>query len=276
MINQFFLVTALFVFFAHNESSSLLMVNQILSTKDTLIDVGGHKLHFVVTKAGEPTILLEAGGGADASQWKEIQHKLANETNATIISYDRAGFGKSELPGVPYNLKKEVQDLHKGLQSLGVTKIILAGHSYGAFLNQAYQFIYPKTVTAIILADPNNVEFVDSIGFDMLTRISFDTTKPLSITQKADVRQTIAFRNTIKALRDMPFSGNIPITVISAGKEWWPFPQWNRWWKNSHQAIANTAQNRTLIIADGSAHNIPKERPDVIADAIMKVLKKSP
>ena len=261
--------------FPHCGSASLFKVSQIHSTKATLIDVGSHKLHFVVIKAGEPVILLEAGGGADATQWEEIQQKLSNETNATVISYDRAGYGKSELPNTPYDIKKEIQDLRKCLHTLGVNKIILVAHSYGAFLSQAYQFMYPESVREIILADPNSVIFVDSIGVKILMQIPFDTTKPLTITQKADVRQTIAFQNTIETLRGMPYSNNIPITVISAGKEWWPLPQWNRWWRNSQQSIINLSQNGTFIIAEGSAHNIPKERPEIIVGAIRKALNKT-
>ena len=274
MVKIFFTGLLLFLLFANDDSASLFVKNQIPQTKDTLINVGDHKLHFVITKKAAPTILLESGGGADASQWEGIQQKLANETNATIISYDRAGYGKSELPNTLYNLKTEVQDLHKCLEILGINKIILVGHSYGAFLNQAYQFMFPENVMALILVDPNNVTFVDSIGVKILTQIPFDTTKPLSITQKADVRQTIAFPNTIESLRRMPYSTDIPITVISAGNDWWPFPQWNKWWKNSHQSMVNVSKKRKLIKAEGAAHNIPKERPDVIINAIIEIIKK--
>ena len=274
MIKHFFIGTLLFFLIVPGEGGSSILINQVPHTKDSFINVGDHKLHFVVTKAGEPTILLEAGGGADASQWEGIQQKLANETNATIISYDRAGYGKSELPHTPYSIKKEVQDLHKCLNILGVKKIILVAHSYGAFLSQAYQFMYPENVSAIILADPNTVTFVDSIGVKMLMIIPFDTTKSLSIAQKADVRQTIALPNTIETIREMPFLKNIPVTVISAGKDWWPFPPWNNWWRNSHLSIVNASENRKLIKAEGSAHNIPKERPDLIVNLILEMLKK--
>jgi len=273
MKKKFFIGTLLFLQYTHNYKTLPLTINQIHHSKDTLIDIGDHKLHFVITKAGEPTILLEAGGGADASQWVEIQQKLAKETNATIISYDRAGYGKSELPNNSYDIKREAQDLNRCLNALGVHKIILVGHSYGAFLNQAYQFMYPENIQVIILADPNNIAFVDSVGIRILMRIPFDTTKALSIPQKAAVRQTIALPHTIETLRGMPFSGKIPITVISAGNDWWPFPQWNRWWKNSHQSIVNASHNRKLLRAEGSAHNIPKERPDVIVSAIIEMLK---
>jgi pimeloyl-ACP methyl ester carboxylesterase len=245
----------------------------ISTRKDTLIVVGGHKLHFVITKAGEATILLEAGGGANASQWKEVQQEIAKQVNVTVISYDRAGYGQSELIDTPYDLKEEVKDLHTCLDALGVGKIILVSHSYGAFLSQGYQFLYPENVEGIILADPNNIRFVDSIGFKILMTIPFDTTKPLSISQRADVRQTIAFKRTIETLRGMPFSKKIPITVISAGKDWWPLPKWNRWWKDSHQVFVGESKNRKLITAERSAHNIPKESPGVIVDAIMEMLK---
>jgi len=272
MIKRFFPGILLFAFI-QSINSSPGIVDTSPFTNDTLIDAGGHKMHFVVIKAGEPTILLEAGGGDDASQWETVQRKLSTETNATIISYDRAGFGKSELPGTAYDIRKEAQDLHYCLGLLGTRKLILVAHSYGAFLTQAYQFMYPLAITAIILADPNTVPFVDSIGFAMLTRISFDTTKPLSNTQKADVRQTIAFRSTIETLREMPFSKNIPLTILSAEKDWWPLPQWNQWWKNSHQSIVSSAPNRALIIAKGSSHNVPQEQPGVIVDAIINILK---
>jgi pimeloyl-ACP methyl ester carboxylesterase len=274
MIKSFFIGLLLFFSFVHRDRGSSFIIDQVSGTKDTLIDVGDHKLHFVITKKGEPTILLESGGGADASQWEGIQQKLANETNVTVISYDRAGYGKSELPNTSYSLKTDVQDLHKCLKTLGINKIVLVGHSYGAFLSQAYQFMYPENVRAIILADPNNVTFVDSIGIRILMQIPFDTTKPLSIIQKADVRQTIALPNTIETLREMPYSNDIPITIISAGKDWWPFPKWNKWWKNSHQLIVNASKKGILIKAEGSAHNIPKERPDIIVNAIMETIKK--
>ena len=164
MKNLILLAAVLFVVVQGNRATSTAR-NLLPAIKDTLIDVGGHKLHFVIKNAGALTVLLEAGGGADASQWDSVQQKLARETRASIISYDRAGFGKSELPNVAYDIKKEVQDLHKCLKSLGVNKLVLVGHSYGALLIQGYQFMYPGNIAEIILVDPNNVTFVDSMMF---------------------------------------------------------------------------------------------------------------
>lgn len=250
--------------------SSVTVVQVII--KDTMIRVRDHSLHFIITGAGKSTILLEAGGGLDASQWETVQQKLSKQTGATIISYDRAGFGSSELPADSYDIKKEMQDLHHCLTGMGVGKLLLVGHSYGAFLNQAYQFMYPEELMGIVLADPNNTIFVDSIGVKFLMNIPFDTTKELTKRQKADVRQIIAFPNTIETVKTMPFSASIPITIITAGKDWWPFPLWNRMWRNSHQLLVNVSPNRILLRADASGHDIPKEQPDIIVEAILQIL----
>ena len=71
-----------------------------LSVIDTLVSVGGNRLHFQVIEGGSPAILLEAGGGMDLTAWADLAPRLARETGATVISYDRAGFGESDLPEI--------------------------------------------------------------------------------------------------------------------------------------------------------------------------------
>jgi len=64
-------------------------------TIDTLIDVGGYKLHFNIIKGKGIPILFDAGGGEDATTWKKIIQPIAERTATTLITYHRAGFGKS-------------------------------------------------------------------------------------------------------------------------------------------------------------------------------------
>ena len=62
------------------------------------VDVGTHKLHVVLTEAtSEYTIVLESGGGKYATAYQEIQDALAKRTGVRVMSYDRSGFGQSEL-----------------------------------------------------------------------------------------------------------------------------------------------------------------------------------
>jgi pimeloyl-ACP methyl ester carboxylesterase len=65
-----------------------------------LITNRSHQLAFYVTPGKLPAIVLDSGGGLDASYWKNLVPTVAASTGSEIITYDRAGLGASdEVPG---------------------------------------------------------------------------------------------------------------------------------------------------------------------------------
>ena len=63
------------------------------------VDVGGRTMHLVCvgpTDTGEPTILLEAGGGGDYLTWAEILPVM--QSTHRLCAYDRAGLGSLSRP----------------------------------------------------------------------------------------------------------------------------------------------------------------------------------
>src|SRR5215472_7101495 len=84
------------------------------AVRNTLVDVGGFRLHFRITDGRSPAIVLESGGGADSSEWSALQPELNRRTGLAVVSYDRAGFGDSDLPSTSYNAIEEVAGLRKG------------------------------------------------------------------------------------------------------------------------------------------------------------------
>ena len=64
---------------------------------DTIIDVGDYHMHFIIKKGKGNPIVFESGSGNDATIWKDIVNPIADKTDATIIRYDRIGFGKSSI-----------------------------------------------------------------------------------------------------------------------------------------------------------------------------------
>ena len=64
---------------------------------EKLVDVGGYKMNFHIIEGEGTPILFESGAGDDGTVWKEIVQDVHEVTGTTIISYDRSGFGKSEL-----------------------------------------------------------------------------------------------------------------------------------------------------------------------------------
>jgi pimeloyl-ACP methyl ester carboxylesterase len=73
---------------------------------DTLVDVGGYKLHFHVVKGIGTPVVFESGGGDDGSVWQPLVIDLRKKLNAPLITYDRAGFGKSGIDTSGLNIIK--------------------------------------------------------------------------------------------------------------------------------------------------------------------------
>ena len=241
---------------------------------DTLIHTGDQNLHFRIASGRLPAIVLESGGGADASEWAGLLPQLAETTRSAVVSYDRAGFGGSDLPSRPYDVRRELAALHAALQQLSLAdSVIIVGHSYGGLLAQIYAHEYSKTVLGLVLVDPNTVDFVDAVGgaSSPLLAVPFDTTRPLSRIEMAGKRQVDAFPQTVDVARRSSPSTNLPIVVITAGDPFWPTDAANRAWRAAHEALARGTR-RWLVIATGAGHQIPAARPDLIIAAVAKLL----
>ncbi len=88
-------------------------------TIDTLVNVGNHQLHFKIIKGTGMPILFESGNGDDGTVWEKLLKPLYDSTGATLITYDRAGLGLSEIGTLNISFKKEIKDLEGGLNKLG-------------------------------------------------------------------------------------------------------------------------------------------------------------
>jgi len=243
------------------------------STADEMLDVGGTRLHFRLTPGCGTTILLEAGGGLDSSQWSALQQQLSDATGAAVVSYDRAGFGASDLPKGAFSLEDQVSWLHRGLLKLHVPPdTVLVSHSYGAFLTQLYVKSYARSVKAVVLIDPNTVAFIDSIGGPQNIPVEIPADMPRKQAQ-ATARMRDSMFETLQAARQAPLPADIPVTVIAAGKSWMPSEDWNRKFDAARKGIVNGFANRTLVVAEGSGHMITQERPDIVLSTVESVVK---
>jgi pimeloyl-ACP methyl ester carboxylesterase len=251
--------------------------------RDTLIDVGGYRLHFRIAagQADRPVVVLDAGGGLDADEWRSLQPRLARVTGATVVSYDRAGFGSSDLPTTPFDFRREVEGLHAGLRALGFAdRIILVGHSYGGFTLQLYAALFASSVRGLLFIDPNSPSFVLALGGAARViglpgqHLPFDTAGPLTKVQAATVHQMKSFGTTVDLVAAAPLPSTVPVIVLTAGVPWWPVPRQNRAFRASHELLANSVDDGALIVAQRSGHMIPESRPDLIVTSVQTLLEK--
>ena len=175
---------------------------------EKLVDVGGYNLFFRIIPGQGPVLLLESGGGFDSNEWKAVAPRLAQETGATVIAYDRAGFGQSDLPLTKYDLREDTAATWRGLQTLGLDRnLILIGYSYGGFLIRYEAATPPEAVRGLVFVDPFTVEFVESLGVEycnnhpMMGKLPFDISQPekLNKFQRASLRMTGAPEHVLGA-----------------------------------------------------------------------------
>jgi pimeloyl-ACP methyl ester carboxylesterase len=250
------------------------------------VDVGGYRLHFRIITGRGPAILLESGGGMDSTEWDALAPRLAQETGATVIAYDRAGFGQSDLPETPYDLREDTAALWRGLRSLGLDRdLVLVGHSYGGFLIRFEAAEHPRSVRGLVFVDPFTVELVDALGIDycdnhpMMGKLPFDASRPetLSRLQRALVRMVGAPRSNLAekmaVMRKAVVPEGLPVRVITSGTAWLPDPKELAAWRESHRRFAASIPGAQLVLAEKSGHMVPFSQPDLIVSVVAEVVR---
>ncbi|HET7740292.1 MAG TPA: alpha/beta hydrolase [Mycobacterium sp.] len=136
-----------------------------------LIDAGGFDLHVVKQGDRGPVVVMEAGSGETSLSWRDIPAALAED--ATVITYDRAGYAWSELSPNPRTGANIAAELRTALHSSGVQgPYVLVGHSLGGMYVREFAQLHPDEVAALVLIDArpeddavSTQEILDDAGF---------------------------------------------------------------------------------------------------------------
>jgi pimeloyl-ACP methyl ester carboxylesterase len=86
-----------------------------------LVDVGGYRL-MLSTGVGSPTVILEAGWGDVSIEWRTVQPEIAKFSR--VCSYDRAGYGGSDLGLMPRTSLQIAKELHALLKMLAKRRLM--------------------------------------------------------------------------------------------------------------------------------------------------------
>jgi len=250
---------------------------------ETMIQVGKISLNFKVIKGGNLTILLESGGGSDSTEWNGMAPGLVQKSGATVVSYDRAGFGKSDLPDTLYDMREEADWLWHGLEQLGLDKnLILVGHSYGGWLIRLTANDHPEAVRGMVFVDPFNTDFVEALGVEyldnhpMMGKLPFSEKPPETLTkiQRALVRMVgKGLGPKVEVMRETIIPKGMPARIITSGKPFLPKPEEQQAWRQAHEKLAASIEGSVLVVAEKSGHMIPWAQPDIIIEAVMEITR---
>lgn len=240
------------------------------------VDVGGYALWMRSQGQGASTIVFESAGGEDSSEWSNIEPVIRQRGQVRTVVYDRAGLGKSEVNPRPYRIQDEATALRRALGQCGIQgSIILVPHSYGGFISEILAS-EDKRVKGLVLVDANIPSFFDD---KEAARISARYT-PLAknlIKERPDLgrnllRQDQAYPDTARYMRHVHVPLNVPVIDITAEQTWVDTPDELASMRRVHSEFVAASSNRVGIFAKGSGHYITRDRPDIVIDAILRLI----
>jgi 3-oxoadipate enol-lactonase len=117
-------------------------------TRSAFTDIHGAKIHYEITGAGEPLVLIH-GFGLDLRMWDE-QFTVLSRTHR-VLRYDARGFGRSSVPaGMAYT---HAEDLNVLLNLLDIQAATVIGLSMGGRIALHFALTFPTRIRALALVD---------------------------------------------------------------------------------------------------------------------------
>jgi pimeloyl-ACP methyl ester carboxylesterase len=123
-----------------------------------MVDVGEFKLHLHKQGEGKPTIILEPGHRSSSTIWGDIPKELMD--SATVVSYDRGGYGWSDKATTERTGENIVNELYTALKKENIEgPYILVGHSIGGMYTRLFAKKHPDEVAGMILLDARHEDY---------------------------------------------------------------------------------------------------------------------
>jgi len=111
----------------------------------------GVELQLAVWPGTDKTILCLHGLTANCRWWDTLAAVLAPPYR--VLAMDLRGRGLSQKPATGYSLAQHCQDVQALLDHLGLERVVLMGHSLGAFIALRFAACHADRVERLILID---------------------------------------------------------------------------------------------------------------------------
>jgi pimeloyl-ACP methyl ester carboxylesterase len=235
-----------------------------------LVNVGGHRLRVERLGKGSPVVVMEAGLVQPRNTWGHVPNDVAAFTQ--VVVYDRAGLGESDRGPVPRTSKQVVAELHTLLTNAGLKgPYILVGHSAGGLTARLYASQYPNEVVGMVLIDATHEDEYGRLAalLPQKNREEFLKHEGGGNYEQLDLLASAAEVRAAAALKPMPF------VVLSAPG----IPRVGTYGAQMHDelqaTLARLVPNGSQILAEKSGHFIQLDRPELVTDAVRKVVEEA-
>ena len=124
------------------------------------VNLDGVELEYDVQGSGEPLLLIHGSIVAEAFFPLLAEPRLTS--NYRVISYHRRGFAGSTHTRDPVTMGQQAADGRALLRHLSISRVHVAGHSYGAAIAMQWALDAPEEVRSLALLEPPLMEWVPS------------------------------------------------------------------------------------------------------------------
>ncbi len=102
------------------------------------------------------TLVLIHGLGSSMPAWKE--NLAALSARHRVVAIDLPGYGKSSKGNYDYSMAFFAKAVRGVVRELGLSHVVLVGHSMGGQIAMTYALEYPQDVDALVLSSPAGLE----------------------------------------------------------------------------------------------------------------------
>ncbi len=269
------------------------------------VEVDGLRMHLVCMGQGSPTVILDSGLSDTWLHWYKVQPEVAKL--ARVCAYDRAGLGWSDPRPGPRTSGVIAKELHTLLRNAGVAPpFVLVGHSRGGLDVMVYASLYRAEVAGMVLVDSSHPDqnrvlppewrfSGDRWHSDMqrdralmpfgIPRLlgwcgtslpdrqaafrAFDCTVQQKLGTMAEIE---GFDESLEQARAAVSLGDMPLVVISEAPSDPAMKRYIALFEPLHDDMAHRSSRGRRVIAEGSGHQVHRERPDLVIAAIRDVV----
>ncbi|MEV8378442.1 alpha/beta hydrolase [Kribbella sp. NPDC056861] len=271
----------------------------------------GRKLRTIVAGAGPgPLVVFEAGMSAPAASWIHTQREIS--AHARTLSYDRAGYGGSDVDRHDRTLERLADDLTSLLDALNETgPVVLVGHSWGGPIIREFADRHPDRVAGLVFVDASLAEvmpekpakmkrafqllaLVGQLGGKNLIRratVQHPFSPEISETDvaillrdyacaqamRAGAREAAQLGPALETMRRLQATGtpDVPTVCLQAGRVDRGMTMLRPIFNQTATDLMDAVPNGTCIVVENAGHLIPQEQPAAVRDAILKVVAQS-
>lgn len=116
------------------------------------VEVAGDSIPYLTAGDSERKALLVHGAGSSRSTWQDVIPVLARDSS--VYAPDLIGFGDTPRWDIPHTLEYMAECLVGFMDTVGIEKAVLVGHSLGGRVCLEVALRHPERVDGLVLEAP--------------------------------------------------------------------------------------------------------------------------